>query len=124
MRVSIRPATEQDIPTLVEHQSDAIAQAMAAFIASATAEERSARWRDILAGSGNCVWAIVSDDVVIGSAGSFTRGDEREVTYWIARDHWGRGVATQALSLLLAEETVRPLYARVAADNIGSQAVL
>ena len=47
-----------------------------------------------------------------------------EVTYWIRRDLWGRGIATAALAELLREVTVRPLFARAAADNAGSAKVL
>jgi RimJ/RimL family protein N-acetyltransferase len=49
---------------------------------------------------------------------------DTEVTYWIDRALWGRGIAGQALRLLLDEVRVRPLYARVAADNAGSLRVL
>jgi len=48
----------------------------------------------------------------------------REVTYWIDRAYWGRGIATAALRALLAAAPERPLYARAAADNAGSLRVL
>ena len=44
--------------------------------------------------------------------------------YWIARRHWGRGLATRALGLLLEEVRERPLHATVAAHNAASAAVL
>ena len=47
-----------------------------------------------------------------------------EITYWIDKKFWGQGVATTALKLLLAMETTRPVFGRVAFDNIGSQRVL
>ena len=47
-----------------------------------------------------------------------------EVTYWIDRALWGRGIAGRALRLLLDEVPVRPVYARAAADNAGSLRVL
>jgi RimJ/RimL family protein N-acetyltransferase len=124
VRISIRPATEADIPVFVSHQSDPEAAAMAAFIAPASVEERSARWRDVLAQPQNRNRAIVGDESVIGFIAAFTREDDREVTYWVAREHWGHGVATRALSLLLQEETRRPLVGRAAADNVASQMVL
>ena len=97
---------------------------MAAFGTPATADERIARWRAARANPQNTLHAIVCDDAVVGFAGSFMRGNDCEVTYWVAREHWGRGVATRALSLLVVEETRRPLFGRVAADNIASQRVL
>jgi RimJ/RimL family protein N-acetyltransferase len=47
-----------------------------------------------------------------------------EVSYWIGREFWGRGIATQALAVFLAEAKARPLYARAAKDNIASICVL
>ncbi len=47
-----------------------------------------------------------------------------EVSYWIGKPYWGKGVATRALSAFLFHVKVRPLYARVAKDNIASLRVL
>ena len=49
---------------------------------------------------------------------------KREVTYWVDRSRWGRGIASQALADFLQIETTRPLYGRVAEHNIGSAKVL
>ena len=49
---------------------------------------------------------------------------KREVGYWIAKQFWGQGIATSALHSFLQIENERPLYARVAAHNIGSRRVL
>jgi RimJ/RimL family protein N-acetyltransferase len=61
---------------------------------------------------------------VAGSVLSFVRDGQRQVGYWIAREHWGKGVATAALTQLLGEVCERPLFARVAAGNHGSLRVL
>ncbi len=42
----------------------------------------------------------------------------------IDRAVWGKGIASQALALLLPMIAVRPVYARAASDNIGSLRVL
>ncbi|MGB8382359.1 MAG: GNAT family N-acetyltransferase [Dermatophilaceae bacterium] len=49
---------------------------------------------------------------------------QRQVGYWVGREYWGRGVATQALARFVDEVSIRPLYAHVAADNVGSIRVL
>ena len=54
----------------------------------------------------------------------FVADGQTEITYWIDRAAWGRGIATQALALLLELVPVRPLHARVASDNVGSMRVL
>src|SRR5262249_40097648 len=41
-------------------------------------------------------------------------------SYWVGRDHWGRGVATRALAAFVGGLAARPLYARAAADNMAS----
>src|SRR5262249_44237054 len=47
-----------------------------------------------------------------------------EVSYWIGRAFWGKGIATKALAALLGSVKTRPLYARAARDNIASIRVL
>ncbi|MEP6479456.1 MAG: GNAT family N-acetyltransferase [Rhodoglobus sp.] len=68
--------------------------------------------------------AITVDGELVGTIGSFVMEGDTEVTYWIDRAHWGRGVATAALSLLLAQVPVRPLFAGAASDNVASLRVL
>ena len=55
---------------------------------------------------------------------SFIMEGKREVGYWIGREFWGKGIATQALSELLRCIEMRPLYGHVAKHNIGSRRVL
>jgi RimJ/RimL family protein N-acetyltransferase len=50
--------------------------------------------------------------------------DETEVSYWIDRSAWGRGIASGALELLLELVPARPLHARAASDNVASLRVL
>jgi RimJ/RimL family protein N-acetyltransferase len=49
---------------------------------------------------------------------------EPEVTYWIDKNQWGKGIATRALRLFLEEQAIRPLYGRVVKDNVASRRVL
>jgi RimJ/RimL family protein N-acetyltransferase len=67
---------------------------------------------------------ITLDGVFVGTVASFVVGGDTEVTYWVDRSTWGRGVASRALQLLLAEVPKRPIHARVAADNARSLWVL
>ena len=68
--------------------------------------------------------AITCDGPLVGSIASFVSGDQTEVTYWIDRPAWGRGIASQALELLLKLVVFRPRHARAASDNIASLRVL
>jgi RimJ/RimL family protein N-acetyltransferase len=43
----------------------------------------------------------------------------------LERAYWGKGIATRALTPFLAQaNTTRPIYARVARDNLGSRRIL
>jgi RimJ/RimL family protein N-acetyltransferase len=72
--------------------------------------------------------AVTCDDQLVGSIAAFVLDGRTEVTYWIDRAAWGRGIASRALDLLLDLlldlVPVRPLHARAASDNAGSLRVL
>jgi RimJ/RimL family protein N-acetyltransferase len=67
---------------------------------------------------------IEIDGRVVGQIASFDLEGRREVTYWIGREDWGRGIATRALQEFMQLETTRPLHAAAASDNVGSIRVL
>ena len=83
-----------------------------------------AHWTKILGDSTGVVRTIVADGEVVGSVFCWVQDDKREVGYRIGQEHWGKGIATAALSQLLAEVSERPLYATVAAHNPASRRVL
>ena len=121
--VALRDVTEADLPVLFEHQRDADATRMAAFVA----RDRGAfdaHWRKILDDPGVTAMAIVADGVVAGNIGAWGTPGERLVGYWIGKEHWGKGVASRALALFLRVERARPLFAHVAKANVGSLRVL
>ena len=122
MTVELREIRDADIPILFAHQSDPEANAMAAFPARDEAKFREHLSR-VLANPANIVRAIVVGDVVVGQIGSWNDGDERDVFYWVGREHWGKGYATAALSAFLAIDPMRPLWVHVAEHNIRSQRV-
>ena len=81
-------------------------------------------WRKILGNEAITKKTILVGGDIAGNACSFEIEGRPEVSYWVWREHWGRGVATAALARLLIELDERPLYARVAKDNVGSRRVL
>jgi RimJ/RimL family protein N-acetyltransferase len=64
------------------------------------------------------------DGEIVGSAAAFPMGDEIDVTYWIRRDCWGRGLAATALAAVLEQIEARPVFASAAYDNAASMRVL
>jgi ribosomal-protein-alanine N-acetyltransferase len=67
---------------------------------------------------------IIVDNSIAGSIAKFEMEGEAEITYWIDKKFWGKGIATKALKAFLKGENSRPIFGRVAFDNFGSQKVL
>jgi RimJ/RimL family protein N-acetyltransferase len=124
--VALRPATEADFDLYFALQQDLVAVRMAAFTSADLADRGKfdARWRRVLSEDGIVVKTVLLDDVAIGNVMRFAVDGAIEVSYWIAREHWGRGYATEALRQLLTEIAERPVFARAAYDNAASLAVL
>ena len=68
--------------------------------------------------------AAVVDNRIAGHIGSWTQDGQRQVGYWIGKDYWGRGIATQVVSMFLRVVTDRPIHAYVAKHNVASIRVL
>lgn len=49
-----------------------------------------------------------------------------ELGYWLGRPHWGKGIMTEAVKLLLRSQSkdFNLLLSRVSVENVGSQRVL
>ena len=105
---------------------DADANRMAAFTAEDPSDGAAfaAHWDRILADETIVIKTVLLDGRVAGHVSSFEQSGKREVTYWLGREYWGRGVATAALQEFLRHDATRPLYARAAKDNLGSIRVL
>jgi RimJ/RimL family protein N-acetyltransferase len=83
-----------------------------------------AHWTKILRDETVTTKTILFKGHVVGNIGSWQQASAREVGYWIGREYWGKGIATQALSQFLMYVTARPLYAHVAKHNLASIRVL
>jgi RimJ/RimL family protein N-acetyltransferase len=123
----LRPVDDADLDVLFEHWTDPESNRMAAFTV-ADPHDRQAfteRWARLRSNPSVTAQTIVVDGEVAGSISSWDNEGVREVTYWLGRDHWGKGVATRALAEFLSEvETARPVQAAAVFDNVGSQRVL
>lgn len=121
--VRLRRVAPEDLPAFFTHQQDPIAFEMAAF----RPRERAAffsHWNRILEDPTVTARTILFGDSVAGNVGCFEHRGERQVGYWIGREFWGQGIASRALTLLLDEVALRPLWARVVPHNVGSIRVL
>ena len=124
--IELRDLDDDDLDAIFEMMRDRAAVEMAAFTA-ADPDDRDAfdAWiaRERAAPE-VATYVVTENGGFAGTAALFSVEGDREVTYWIARHAWGRGVATEALRILVSREAERPLFARVAAHNAASLAVL
>jgi len=124
--VHLREVIESDLPIFFHHQLDDVANHMAAFTPKDPADRNAFddRWRRIFADATLIKRTILHRDEVVGSLSCHRWFGDPEITYWVARPHWGKGIATVALSMFLEQVPERPLFARAAVDNLGSIRVL
>ena len=124
--IALRPVTDADLDALFDQMRDPESVWMAAFTAG-DPDDRTAfdvHMAKVRSSPDNTLRAITCDGQLVGSVGSFIFDGETDVTYWVDRAAWGRGIASRALELLMDLVPTRPLYARAASDNAGSLRVL
>ncbi|MFD4700291.1 GNAT family N-acetyltransferase [Streptomyces niveus] len=123
---SLREVRDSDLDIFWGHLSDPAAQHVAAVTRQYHYDRGhfDAHWAKIRADPDVVMRTVVADGEVAGHVAVYGPANEREVTYWIDRAHWGRGTATAALAALIEIEGTRPLHAHAAADNAGSIRVL
>ncbi|MFI5495702.1 GNAT family N-acetyltransferase [Actinoplanes sp. NPDC051859] len=124
--IGLREVRDEDLDAIYDQMRDPEAVRMAAF----TAEDPD----DRVAFDAHLVrlrtapdihlQAITADGELAGTIASFAVGTDTEITYWLGREFWGRGIATAAVRKFLATVPVRPITARAASDNPGSLGVL
>ena len=121
--VVLRDVEETDLPIFFEQQRDPDATHMAAFPAR-DPQAFAVHWAALLADERITKRTILYRGQVAGNIVSFQQGGEGLVGYWLGKEYWGKGIATEALSLLLHELHERPIYAHVAKRNEASIRVL
>lgn len=124
--INLREVIESDLELFFKFQLDKEANYMAAFT-SKDPSDRNAfdnHWNKILNHPDIVNRTILFKNTVVGHIAKFTSEDNPEITYWLDKKFWGKGIATEALKQFLELITIRPIYARVAKDNIGSNRVL
>jgi RimJ/RimL family protein N-acetyltransferase len=121
--VRLRNVDVGDLPSLFQHQLEPDAIRMA-VVNPRDAESFNTHWAKVLSDRSIVAKAILADDLLAGSISCFRMDGQDAVGYWIAKEHWGKGIATRAVALLLEEVAKRPLHARVARTNVASIRVL
>jgi RimJ/RimL family protein N-acetyltransferase len=121
--VRLRNVGRDDLHRMYEMQLDREANRLGVTIPR-NAEAFEAHWADALRDPSVTAKAILLGEEMVGYVCCFGRDGRANVGYWVRRGHWGKGIASRALELLLLEFTARPLYAHVATSNGASLRVL
>lgn len=118
--VNLRAIEISDLEVFFSHQSDPIAHHLAQF-PPREREAFFAHWQqNILYSKQVLSRAIWVDGRLVGNIVNFQRKGQSLLGYWIGREYWGQGIATQALKVFLPLTSVRPLFAHVAKHNHAS----
>src|SRR5687768_18463372 len=113
-KIQLRNVEPGDLPIFFAQQLDDDAARMAGF-PSRNRAAFDAHWaKNILGYPTAVIQTILFAGEVAGNIGSWQQDAVRLVGYWIGREYWGRGVATQALASMLNVVTERPIHAHVA----------
>jgi RimJ/RimL family protein N-acetyltransferase len=121
--VRIRNVERGDLPRMYEMQLDPESNRLAGTIPRSV-EAFEAHWANVLRDPHVSAKAILMGEVLVGTVSCFTHEGQAHVGYWVSREHWGKGIASRALELLLHEVATRPLYASAATNNTASLRVL
>ena len=124
--IQLRDVVDDDLPIFFEQQLDPDANHMAAFTSRDPTDHDAflAHWARIRADETTTNQTILVNGAVAGNIACFSDFGEPEVGYWLGREFWGRGIATQALAAFLRKVQVRPIHAHAAKDNVASLRVL
>jgi len=124
--IHLRKTLPTDLDLLFQFQLDKDGQYLAAFMPQNAGDRDAylAKHTKFLSDPAITSITILIDNEIIGSIAKFVMHNEAEITYWIDKKFWRQGITSTALKDFLKIELTRPIFARVAFDNYGSQKVL
>jgi RimJ/RimL family protein N-acetyltransferase len=124
--VQLRDIIVEDLDIFFSHMSDPDALNMAAFTADDPSDRHAfdIHWERLIRNDAIVKKTILFKGQVAGNIMKFEQFGNPEVTYWLGKEFWGKGIASKALTKFLNDCSIRPLFARAAKDNLASIGVL
>jgi len=124
--IELTKTTQEDLETLFVFQTNKDGIWMAAFTAKDPGDKEfyMKKWTGFVENPDIRMQTMRFKNEIVGSVIHFDVMEETNVSYWIDQQHWGKGFATEGLKAFIKDSVKRPLFARVAYDNYGSQRVL
>jgi RimJ/RimL family protein N-acetyltransferase len=124
--ITLRKTVLPDLECFFLFQLDEEANYLAAFTAKDPTDKAAylQKYSKLVNDPAINMQTILVGEIIAGSISKFEMEGRAEITYWIDKQFWGKGIGSKALTEFLNNETTRPIYGRVAFDNIGSQKVL
>jgi RimJ/RimL family protein N-acetyltransferase len=121
-RLTLRPLADADAPSLVRMAVPRVTRGVASISTHWTLDEA----RDYIAkrqwqGYPGFMLAVEQNGKVIGCVGC--GGSPVSVMYFVDPDHWGQGIATEAMSAFLPEVFARFPINRIEADHFEDNPV-
>jgi RimJ/RimL family protein N-acetyltransferase len=126
IEIVLRPTEISDLEKLFIFQLDDDANYLAAFTSKDPSDKTAyfQKYTKLLSNPTINNQTIIVNNTIAGSIAKFEMNGDAEITYWIDKKFWGKGIGTTALKKFLSIENTRPIFARVAFDNFGSQKIL
>jgi [ribosomal protein S5]-alanine N-acetyltransferase len=124
--ITLRNSTEDDIEIFFYNQLDEEANYLAAFTPKDPTDKEAytSKWKRLLKDDTINMKTILYGTEIAGTVAKFEMEGNAEITYWLGKQYWGKGIATKALRDFLPLENMRPIFGHVAYDNYGSIRVL
>ncbi len=126
MEIILRKSIATDLEIFYQNQADDEANYMAAFT-SKNPKDKDAyitKWTRLLKDNSVHMQTILLNDQAVGCVVKFVMEGDSDITYAIDKQYWGKGITSIAVKQFLELEETRPIFGRVANDNIGSQKIL
>ena len=97
--IKLRSVETADLPIFFGYQQEPESVQMAAFTTKDPSDKEAfdAHWAKIMADESVLIQTILYEGEVAGSVLKYEMFGDAEISYWIGKKFWGKGIATEAV---------------------------